>query len=190
LTGQPDFGAVTLLAVKMRATDNLSQRSSRMINVIATRKLRVWSAAGGWSAPQPTRSIAWAFADACKAEYGAKLADARIDLKTLIAAALREQLGTSHQGIKVAMRWTGAGERTVKNWFAGTHGPSGEHLIALAHHSDAVLEAFLVMASRPSAVATAKLSEVRERLLETVGFIDRLTAKGGADDGVTGHVGR
>ncbi|BAE49996.1 host specificity factor TipJ family phage tail protein [Paramagnetospirillum magneticum] len=83
LTGQPDFGAVTLLAVKMRATDNLSQRSSRMINVIATRKLPVWSAAGGWSAPQPTRSIAWAFADACKADYGAKLADSRIDLKTL-----------------------------------------------------------------------------------------------------------
>jgi hypothetical protein len=83
LTGQPDFGAVTLLAVKMRATDNLSQRSSRMINVIATRKLPVWSADGGWSAPQPTRSIAWAFADACKAQYGGKLADARIDLAAL-----------------------------------------------------------------------------------------------------------
>ena len=82
LIGQPDFGAVTLLAVKMRATDNLSQRSSRMINVIATRKLPVW-AANGWSAPQPTRSIAWAFADACKAQYGGKLADARIDLAAL-----------------------------------------------------------------------------------------------------------
>jgi hypothetical protein len=83
LTGQPDFGADTLLAVKMRATDNLSQRSSRMINVIATRKLPVWSEADGWSQPVATRSIAWAFADACKAEYGAKLADSRIDLKTL-----------------------------------------------------------------------------------------------------------
>lgn len=85
LTGQPDFGAVTLLAVKMRATDNLSQRSSRMINVIATRRLPVWSETGGWSEPQPTRSIAWAFADACKAQYGGKLADARIDLKALLA---------------------------------------------------------------------------------------------------------
>jgi len=85
LTGQPDFGAVTLLAAKMRATDNLSQRSSRMINVIATRKLPLWTAEGGWSAPQPTRSIAWAFADACKAQYGGKLADARIDLKALAA---------------------------------------------------------------------------------------------------------
>ncbi|MDO8605175.1 MAG: hypothetical protein Q7R40_01440 [Phaeospirillum sp.] len=109
---------------------------------------------------------------------------------TMIAAALREQLGTSHQGIKIAMRWTGAGERTVKNWFAGTHGPSGEHLIALAHHSDAVLEAFLVMAGRPSAVATAKLSEVRERLVETVGFIDRLVAKRDANDGAAEQAGR
>ena len=83
--GQPDFGPVTLLAVKMRATDNLSARSSRKINVIVTRKLPVWSATGGWSDLQPTRSIAWAFANACRAEYGAKLADARLDLKALVA---------------------------------------------------------------------------------------------------------
>jgi hypothetical protein len=100
LTGQPDFGAVTLLAVKMRATDNLSQRSSRMINVIATRKLPVWSATGGWSAPQPTRSIAWAFADACKAQYGAKLADSRIDLKTLVALdAVWQERGDSFDAV-------------------------------------------------------------------------------------------
>jgi sulfur carrier protein ThiS len=83
LTGAPDFGDVTLLAVKMRATDNLSQRSSRMINCIVTRGLPVWDPVTGWSAPAPTRSIAWAFADACRAEYGAKLADTRIDLQAL-----------------------------------------------------------------------------------------------------------
>ena len=38
----PAFGDVTLLAVRMRATDNLSQRSARMINCIVTRKLPVW----------------------------------------------------------------------------------------------------------------------------------------------------
>ena len=32
LDGMPDFGNVTLLAVRMRATDNLTQQSSRMIN--------------------------------------------------------------------------------------------------------------------------------------------------------------
>lgn len=85
LDGAPDFGDITLLAVKMRATDNLSQRSSRMINCIVTRRLPVWDSVTGWSAPVPTRSIAWAFADACRSQYGAKLADARIDLNALVA---------------------------------------------------------------------------------------------------------
>jgi sulfur carrier protein ThiS len=85
LTGTPDFGDITLLAVKIRATDNLSQRSSRMINCIVIRKIPAWDPVTGWSAPVPTRSIAWAFADACRATYGAKLADARIDLNALSA---------------------------------------------------------------------------------------------------------
>ncbi len=41
LEGSPDYGDVTLLAIKMRATDNLSQRSSRLINGIVTRKLPI-----------------------------------------------------------------------------------------------------------------------------------------------------
>ena len=74
---------VTLLAIRMRATDNLSQRSSRLINCIVTRKLPVWSADTGWSSAVPTRSIAWAFANILRASYGAKLTDARIDLAAL-----------------------------------------------------------------------------------------------------------
>ena len=83
LAGTPVFGDVTLLAVRMRATDNLSQRSSRLVNCILTRRLPVWGPVTGWSAPQPTRSIAWAFADAARAHYGADLTDARIDLAAL-----------------------------------------------------------------------------------------------------------
>ena len=79
----PEFGGVTLLAVRMRATDNLSQRSARLVNVIATRKLPVWDPAAGWSEPRATRSLAWAFADAARAHYGAGLDDARIDLAAL-----------------------------------------------------------------------------------------------------------
>ena len=75
---------VTLLAIRMRATDNLSQRSSRLINCIVTRKLPVWSAESGWSAALPTRSIAWAFADILRSSYGAKLPDTRIDLAALV----------------------------------------------------------------------------------------------------------
>lgn len=85
LEGTPEFGNVTLLAVKMRATDNLSQRSSRMINCVVTRKLSIWTPETGWSSPEPTRSIAWAFADACRASYGAGLAEPRMDLQALTA---------------------------------------------------------------------------------------------------------
>ena len=85
LDDPPAFGAVTLLAVRMRATDNLSQRSARLVNVIVTRRLPVWDPDTGWSEPQPTRSLAWAFADAARSRYGAGLDDARIDLAALHA---------------------------------------------------------------------------------------------------------
>lgn len=62
---------ITFLAVKIRATDSLSMRSSRLVNCLVTRKLPVWNPCSGWSPPQATRSIAWAFADAVRADYGA-----------------------------------------------------------------------------------------------------------------------
>ena len=77
------YGNVTLLAVIMKATDNLSQRSSRLINCVVTRKLKTWTPSGGWSGLTATRSIAWALADILKADYGAKLTDKSIDLNAL-----------------------------------------------------------------------------------------------------------
>lgn len=68
--------------------------------------------------------------------------------RKVIADALRTELGPTHQAIKQAMRWTGASERTVKYWLSGERGPSGEHLILLAQHSDAVLMTILTMAHR------------------------------------------
>ena len=65
-----------------------------------------------------------------------------------IAMALHEELDDTHRAIKTAMRRTGAGERTVKYWFSGERGPSGDHLIALVRHSDAVLYVLLALAGR------------------------------------------
>ncbi len=97
LTGEIDFGNITLLAVKMRATDNLSQRSSRMINVIATRKLPIWNpTTQTWSAPVATRSIMWAFADACRAEYGGELADSRLPLADYVAMDAKLEARGNH----------------------------------------------------------------------------------------------
>ncbi|MCE8546446.1 hypothetical protein KBY25_11500 [Ruegeria pomeroyi] len=65
-----------------------------------------------------------------------------------IASALKRSLGDSRAGVKTVVAWTGANEKTVKNWFSGTYGPSVAHLIALARHSDEVLGTFLAMAGR------------------------------------------
>jgi hypothetical protein len=65
-----------------------------------------------------------------------------------IAMALHEELDDTHRAIKMAMRWTGASERTVNYWFSGERGPSGDHLIALARHSDAVLYVVVALAGR------------------------------------------
>ena len=67
-----------------------------------------------------------------------------------VADALRRELGPTHQAIKTVMRWTGASERTAKYWLSGERGPSGEYLIQLAQHSDAVLITILTMAERLS----------------------------------------
>jgi hypothetical protein len=76
----------TVIALRMRASNNLSGHASRKINVIATRKLPIYSA-GVWTAPQVTRSPAWAMADTLRASYGGGLSDARIDIDQLITLA-------------------------------------------------------------------------------------------------------
>ncbi|WP_175796326.1 host specificity factor TipJ family phage tail protein [Burkholderia anthina] len=78
------YGNVTLIAIRARATNNLNNNSAHDVNVIGTRMLPVWNGSS-WSAERPTRSIAWAVADACRnGDYGAALADGRIDLDTLL----------------------------------------------------------------------------------------------------------
>lgn len=81
LVADNDFGEVTLLGIKIRATNNLSQQASRKINVTCTRKLYTWTGAA-WAGPTATRSIAWALYDAC---HTVGLPDSRIDLDGLLA---------------------------------------------------------------------------------------------------------
>lgn len=77
-----NFGNLTMLAVKMRATNNLSSRSSRKINCVVTRKIREWNPTDGWTEEKESNSLAWAVADALtNIRYGAKWADSRIDLQ-------------------------------------------------------------------------------------------------------------
>ena len=95
-----------------------------------------------------------------------------------VAYALKNQLGTTHRAVKIIMRWTGAGERTVKNWLAGVSGPNGQHLVELIRHSDEVLEVLLLMAGRQRIAAAKKLVDVRNQLAETIQQVDDLMGEG------------
>ena len=89
-----------------------------------------------------------------------------------IAYALKQELGLTHQAAKTAMAWTGASERTVKNWLAEIRGPSGEHLVSLVRHSDLILQTVLSLAGRQHVADLQNLLELRNRLAEALHQID------------------
>ncbi len=95
-----------------------------------------------------------------------------VSYRQTIAAALHRELDGTHRAVKTTMRWTGASERTAKNWMAESHGPSGEHLISLMRHSDEVLAGLLSLAGREEAAAAMRLVEVRGRLKTVLQLID------------------
>jgi hypothetical protein len=91
-----------------------------------------------------------------------------------IAYALKCELGSTHQAVKIIRRWTGAGERTVKNWLAGISGPSGRHLVDLIRHSDDVLAVLLILAERQQVVAAQRLIDVRNKFVKTIEEVDAM----------------
>jgi hypothetical protein len=91
-----------------------------------------------------------------------------------IADALRTELGQSHRATKTLMKWTGASDRTAKNWLNGNCGPSGDHLITLAKESDTVLAALLGLAGRHGHMAGVELLTIRNHLWTTVQALDDL----------------
>jgi hypothetical protein len=92
-----------------------------------------------------------------------------------IAAALRRSAGTGGEGIKIVAGWTGANEKTVKNWFSGRYGPRGEHLAVLVQQSDEVLSAFLVMAGRQDLMAVVKLAAAETAILDLLAAVRSIT---------------
>lgn len=92
----------------------------------------------------------------------------------MVSAALRKDLGETHRATKTLMRWTGASERTVRNWLMGSKGPSGEHLVALLRHSQTLLEVVLGYVGRDRNIAVSRLIAAREGLRELLGFMDLL----------------
>jgi hypothetical protein len=91
-----------------------------------------------------------------------------------IADALRTELGQSHRATKTLMRWTGASERTAKNWLSGHCGPSGDNLVQLARESDCVLATVLGLAHRGHHMVGADLVTIRASLHAAVQLVDDL----------------
>jgi hypothetical protein len=84
LPSTKEYGGVTLLAIKARATNNLNDRASNTINVIATRMLPRWTGTE-WTEPEATRSIVWAFCDVFRSAYGGRFSNSQLDLEALLA---------------------------------------------------------------------------------------------------------
>lgn len=130
-----------------------------------------------------TLTVAWGILVNCSRmflpEAGNKLhledvtMNAEHDFGELVSVALRNELGSTRQTIKTIMRWTGASERTAKNWLAATHGPSGEHLVRLARHSDEIFELFLLMSDRKPILTSVSLIRLRSHLAQTIERLDR-----------------
>lgn len=80
------YGDVTLLAVKMRATNSLNNNSRVRVNGFVTRQLPIWdSGSQTWSDPISTRSPVWAFCDVFRNRvYGGRLPDEFLDLDGLL----------------------------------------------------------------------------------------------------------
>ncbi|WP_287110979.1 host specificity factor TipJ family phage tail protein [Methylobacillus sp.] len=85
-----DYGNVTMLAMKIRTNNTISQQSSRKINVIGERVLErpTWDeATQSYSWAEDTESvgsIALAAMDACRAPYGAQADDTRYNIAQLL----------------------------------------------------------------------------------------------------------
>lgn len=89
-----------------------------------------------------------------------------------IAAALKADFGLAPSAVKRVARLTTANERTVRNWFEGKNGPSGENLVSLMKHSDSVLETALVLSGRGKIAVGLAMAGLREQLVAAVAMID------------------
>jgi hypothetical protein len=83
-----------------------------------------------------------------------------------IATALKSELKDRNSRAKLVAGWTGANERTVKNWILGRYAPSGRHLVTLAQHSDQVLSTILIMAGRKNLLIARKIDDLRQKVFE------------------------
>ena len=87
-----DFGDVTLLAIKARATNNLNDSSKSAINVEMTSKVQIWN--GSDWVLSASRNPVWHFVDVLRATYGKSLAKSFYNLGELTTLAAEIEAST------------------------------------------------------------------------------------------------
>lgn len=103
----------------------------------------------------------------------------------LVAAVLCRSLGERSSAIKIVVRWTGAGERTVKNWFVAKNAPSGDHFLELVRNCPDMLDEFLAAAGQKERLAGVSVRAARLALVTSILALDKLMDSedaGGRDD--------
>lgn len=93
-----------------------------------------------------------------------------------ISDALKEELGRG-SSIKTIMSWTGAGERTVKEWLAGSNAPRAFQLESLFRSSEAVYQRIMLRTGRQAIVTRHKLETVRGQLSGLAEALDAALAE-------------
>lgn len=89
-----------------------------------------------------------------------------------ISSALRTELGGSNRAAKTLMRWTGASERSAKNWLSGSCAPSGSHMIILVRESDLVARAVLRLAERADLLSAVEVQAARTAVVEALAHLE------------------
>ncbi|WP_160299257.1 hypothetical protein [Sphingomonas sp. SRS2] len=72
------------------------------------------------------------------------------------------------------MRWTGACDRSARNWMHGDGAPSGAHLIGLARGSDHVMAMLLELTGHTEFLVAADIHAVEVALARAMGVIETL----------------
>lgn len=84
ITGDQNYGDVSLIAVKANASADLSARSQFRFNIVATRKIPTWNGSS-WTANTATQDIAPAIKAILNSAHGGNKSDDQIDLTALQA---------------------------------------------------------------------------------------------------------
>ncbi len=96
------------------------------------------------------------------------------EYRKAISSALSQELGGAGRAAKETARWTGASERTAKNWISETYGPTGENLIELMRHSDTILDVVLVLAGRHEERLARRFTFARDEVAEDLRGLDAI----------------